>query len=102
MEELILNYLEKNYTFNLSTLSSYQLKDKVNGNHIYLTELFSNIYLIFGITSVEFESIWDKWANEKIIELNNRIVEIQYILYETNGNEFEITPEAINSIINKE
>jgi hypothetical protein len=77
MEELVINYLEKNYVFNLSTLYSFKLKDIHNGNDIYLTEVWSTIETIFNLSVNEFEIIWDKWADKKITELNNRITDIR-------------------------
>ena len=100
MEDIVINYLDKNYSFNLSTLYSYKLKDKHNGSDVYLTELWSDMEKIFNLSKEDFEKIWDKWADIKIIELNNRITDIRYKLYELNGTDYNLTSEDINQILN--
>lgn len=97
-----MNYLDKNYRFSLSTLSSYKLYDKINKIDISITSIWGDSETIFGISKETFLPIWDKWADIKITDLNNRITDIRYKLYELNGTDFEITSKDINMILNIE
>ena len=102
MEEIVTKYLNKQYCFTLSTLSSYKLWDRYKQENVYLRTIWSDMETIFGLSKEAFEPIWDKWAEEKILELNNRITDIRYQLYELSGIEVEITSEDINKILNTE
>ncbi len=102
MEEIVTRYLDKQYRFTLSTLSSYKLWDRNNRTNVYLTTIWGDMETIFGLSKEDFEPIWDKWAEAKILELNNRITDIRYQLYELNGCEVDVTSEDINKILAKE
>ncbi len=102
MEEIIIKYLDKQYMFSLSTLSSYKLYDKQNKGDVYLTTIWDDMETLFGITKEEFEPIWDKWADGKIIEINNRITEIRYKLYELNGADVQISAADMNILLRSE
>lgn len=102
MEDIVTKYLDKQYRFTLSTLSSYKLWDRINKENVYLTTIWADMETIFGLSKEAFEPIWDKWAEAKILELNNRITDIRYQLYELNGADVEITVQDINKILNTE
>ena len=74
----------------------------MNKKNVYLTTIWSDMETIFGLSKEAFEPIWDKWAEAKILELNNRITDIRYQLYELNGADIEIIMEDINKILNTE
>lgn len=102
MEEIVTKYLDKQYRFTLSTLSSYKLWDRVKKESVYLTTIWADMETIFGLSKEAFEPIWDKWAEAKILELNNRITDIRYQLYELNGRDVEISAADINKILNSD
>jgi hypothetical protein len=102
MEEIITSYLDKQYRFSLSTLSSYKLYDRTNNIDVSVISIWDEMGTIFGITKEEFEPIWDKWADGKIIEINNRITEIRYKLYELNGSDIDISAADINILLRSE
>jgi len=102
MEKIITSYLEKQYRFSLSTLSSYKLYDRTNNIDVSVLSIWDDMVTIFGITKEEFEPIWDKWADSKIIEINNRITEIRYKLYELNGSDIDISAADINILLRSE
>lgn len=100
MEKIIMKYLDKQYSFSLSTLSSYKLYDKINKSDVYLTSIWSDMETVFGLSKEDFEPIWDKWAEAKILELNNKITDIRYKLYELNGSEVILSSLDLNRLIN--
>lgn len=95
-----MKYLDKQYSFSLSTLSSYKLYDKINKSDVYLTSIWSDMETVFGLSKEDFEPIWDKWAEAKILELNNKITDIRYKLYELNGSEVILSSLDLNRLIN--
>lgn len=100
MEEIVIKYLDKQYMFSLSTLSSYKLYDKINKSDVYLTSIWADMETVFGLSKEDFEPIWDKWAEAKILEINNKITDIRYKLYELNGSEVILTSLDLNRLIN--
>jgi hypothetical protein len=102
MEEIVIKYLDKQYRFSLSTLSSYKLYDKINKSDVYLTSIWDDMETVFGISREAFEPIWDKWADAKITELNNRITDIRYKLHELNGGDINISAADINTLLMSE
>ena len=100
MEEIVIKYLDKQYRFSLSTLSSYKLYDKINKSDVYLTSIWADMETVFGLSKEDFEPIWDKWAEAKILEINNKITDIRYKLYELNGSEVILTSLDLNRLIN--
>jgi hypothetical protein len=100
MEKIIIKHLELQYKFTLSTLQSYQLVDRYNNQKIYIKSLFNDLEKIFGVSNEELLEIWDIWAERKILELNNRITEIRYQLYEATGvDSFDISINEINKVL---
>ena len=102
MEEIVIKYLDKQYRFSLSTLSSYKLYDKINKSDVSVISIWDDMETVFGISKEDFEPIWDKWADGKIIEINNRITEIRYKLYELNGADVHISAADINVLLRSE
>jgi hypothetical protein len=102
MEEIIVKYLDKNFKFTLSTLNSYKLFDRTTKENVYLTTVWNDVELIFGLSKEEFEPIWDKWAENHIININNKITDIRYKLYELNGNDLLLSVEDINTLLMSE
>jgi hypothetical protein len=102
MEEIVIKYLDKQYRFSLSTLSSYKLYDKINKSDVYLISIWNDMETVFGISREDFEPIWDKWVDIKITELNNRITDIRYKLYELNGGDIHISAADINTLLMSE
>jgi hypothetical protein len=100
MEEIVIKYLDRQYMFSLSTLSSYKLYDKINKSDVYLTSIWADMETVFGLSKEDFEPIWDKWAEAKILEINNKITDIRYKLYELNGSEVILTSLDLNRLIN--
>lgn len=97
MEKIIIKHLETQYRFTLSTLQSYQLIDVYSGEKIFIKTLFNDLEKIFGVDNEELLKIWDVWAENKILELNNRIADIRYKIYELTGvDELEISINKIN------
>lgn len=100
MEKIIIKHLELQYKFTLSTLQSYQLIDRYSNQKIYIKSLFNDLEKIFGVSNEELLEIWDIWAERKIVELNNKITEIRYQLYETTGiDSFEVSINEINRML---
>jgi len=102
MKDIIVNYLNKQYKFTLSTYVSYKLYDKVDNIDVSLKEALSSIILIFGIEETELMSIFDVWADEQAKILNNKITDIRYKLFEKTGVELELTAKDLNELIDKE
>lgn len=99
MEEIVISYLDKQYSFTMSTLYSFKLYDKLNKTEIYLKSLWLEIEVIFGLSFEDFEPIWEKWSDTKILEINNKITDMRYKLYEFNGTDIVLTTEEINKML---
>jgi hypothetical protein len=99
MKEVVFNYLDKHYRFTLSTYSSYMLQDKQTKEDVYLRSVFAELETIFSVTPEELEVIWGYWADAKILELNNKITDIRYKVYEITGKTVELGINEINNAL---
>ena len=99
MEQMITKYLENNYIFTLSTLVSYKLVDKFDGSEVGLRSVMQTIMSIFNIDEDTLFPIWEKWSESKAIEVNNRITDFRYKIYEATGYNVELSLEDMNKIL---
>jgi hypothetical protein len=99
MEELIVKYLETNYNFSLSTLISYKLVDKFDNSEVGLKSVIGNLKNLFNVDDDTLTPIWEKWSETKAIEINNRITDFRYKVYETTGYNVELSLEDMNKIL---
>jgi hypothetical protein len=102
MKEIVSKFLDDQYRFTLSTYSSYMLQDRYTKKDVYLRTVFENLKVIFGIEDDELQDIWDFWADKKIIELNNRITDIRYKIFEITGQDVEVGINEINAVLSKD
>jgi hypothetical protein len=102
MNKIILKYLNKQYKFTLSTYVSYKLYDKIDNSEIGLKDVMASIRLIFDIDEDELMSIFDKWADEQAVILNNQIADIRYKLYEETGVELVLTTKDLNNLMDND
>ena len=101
MKDIVLDYLNKNYRFSLSTLSSFMIKGRRGGEDIRLSELIASLKVIFSIGDEEISPIIDTWADYQTVLINNRIVDIQTRLYEK-GVTVQLSPSQLNIIMDDE
>lgn len=100
MEKIIIKHLDSQYMFTLSTIHSYKVIDRHTHEKIFIKTLLIDLQTIFGINSEELSDIWDIWCEKKIVELNNRITEIRYELYELTGvDDFNMSRDDINNAL---
>ena len=99
MEQMVIKYLENNYHFTLSTLVSYKLVDKFDGSEVGLRSVMQTIMSIFNIDDETLFPIWEKWSENKAIEVNNRITDFRYKIYEATGYNVELSLEDMNKIL---
>lgn len=100
MKEIVLKYLDDNYTMSLSTYVSYKLKDKYSGEDVSMKIIFEQLETIFSLTKEEKCNIFDSWADKKSIEMNNLIVAYQEKIYQLTGKTLKVSPEEMNGLIN--
>lgn len=101
MKDIILNYLNKNYRFSLSTPSSYIIKGRRGGEDVRLSELIDSLKVIFSINYEEISPIIDAWADYQTILINNRIVDIQNRLHKE-GITVELSTSQYNILMDDE
>ena len=102
MEEIIVKYLNKTYKFTLSTYVSYLLIDRASGKNVRPQEVFDTLHNVFSVEKVELERIYDKWAENQAIKMENLITDIRYRIYEKTGLQLELTVFDLNRLINLE
>ena len=102
MKEIILKYLNSQYRFTLSTYVSYNLYDKIEKREVRLAEGLKSIITIFGIDEAELMGIFDVWADEQAIIMQNMITDCRYKLYEKTGMELKLTPSDLNNLMSEE
>ncbi len=98
---MILNYLNRHYRFTISTYTSYKLYDKVDKREVPLKEALDSIKLIFNVKEEELFKIFDKWADEKAVDIQNKITDLRYKIYQETGLELELTTNDINKMLER-
>lgn len=82
MKELIIKYIERNFRFILTGLTSLFIFDLSTGKRLKPGELMSELTEIFGnIDYNETLSIVEPWFNGEITRIQNKIVDLQYDMY---------------------
>ena len=81
MEKIVLKYLNKNFTFTLSTLTSRYVKSRHTNEIIRMADLLKEIKQAFNIEEEEALSILDKWNEVEYVKINNALVDSQYLMY---------------------
>jgi hypothetical protein len=101
VKDIVLDYLNKNYRFGLSTLSSFILKGRRGGDDVRLSELVASLKVIFSISDEEISAIIELWADYQTLLINNRIVDIQNRLYKE-GVTVELSASQYNTLMDDE
>lgn len=83
MRDLIISFLDKHYT--ISENPAYTLWDKVLSKDVMLDEVLSSVTLIFGTDNHKTHDILMNWFGNKMIQFNNRLVDIQENIYLKTG-----------------
>jgi hypothetical protein len=81
MEKIVLKYLNKNFTFTLSTLTSRYVKSRHTNEIIRMADLLKEIKQAFNIEEEEALSILDKWNEVEYVKINNALVDSQHLMY---------------------
>jgi len=87
MKEIIIKYLQSNYRISVASLKNFKLYDIRNDRLESLHSVFESLRTIFGITEEELETIVNPWIEAQATKLHNAIVDVQYAVYNTTGNE---------------
>lgn len=99
METIIRDYLDANYKMTIKTYVDFKLYDKILAKSTYTKQIEGNIIEIFSISIEEFDAIWDKWLDSKITEFENKVVDMQYMIYEKTGLRIDLkNPRWVNSL----
>jgi len=98
MEDLIFNYLNKNYRFTLDTYENFIVKNKITGEDEKLSSVISSLHTIFNEEENFIMRIFDRWVDYQNAFLYNRITDIRENLLK-NGTEINLTVDEIVSYI---
>ncbi len=101
MKNIVLNYLNKNYRFSLSTFNSFILKGRRGEADIKLSALIEDLKVIFSITENEITPFIDAWADYQTTLIYNRVADIKERLYKE-GVTVELSPTQYNIIMDDE
>lgn len=102
MKEIVSKYLSTNYRFSVKSLKDYQIYDIKHQKFESLQSVFKLLLKVFALTSDELEEIVNPWVEEKATELNNRIVDIQYKIFQATGVEIKLTTDQLIQMIEDE
>lgn len=94
MDDFIKAYLSENYTFKLSTFSSFMLYDKVGKQDMHIRDFMVTIQTIFGVSDDEFQEIWEEWVDKEIEDLHTKID-----AYRKANGEYSKTVFEVNEIL---
>lgn len=98
-KKIVLDYLNRFYRFNLSTYTTYKLYDKIDKKEVPLKEALQSIKTIFNVNEDELFQVFDDWADEKAIEIQNKVTDLRYKIYEQTGLDLELTTNDLNKML---
>lgn len=102
MEEIIKKYLSDSYELNLKTYTNYKLYDKALRGPIYMQNVYNECREIFGLEDEVFEVIWDSWLSNEITNFENKLTDIQFLVYEKTGLELNFQNNRWADLITEE
>jgi hypothetical protein len=98
MKEIIINYLNKNYKLTLSSYITFMLEERASGENVKVADILKTLKPIFDINDDELMQIFDSWVDLNETIFNNKLVEINYKLYEKTGIDLGIS--NLDSVMN--
>lgn len=90
MREIITSYLDNNYEITLKTYVNYMLNEKTSNTSAFMQDIKAEVSEIYDMTDMEFDLIWDSWLATKIVEFENKVTDIQFLIYEKTGIEINL------------
>lgn len=102
MEEIVNGYLTDTYEVNLKTYTTFKLFDKFLSSSIYMQDVFREVSEIFGLNEEEFDNIWTPWLRNTVLEFENKLTDIQYLIYEKTGLELNLQNKNWSDLIDEE
>jgi hypothetical protein len=99
MKQIVINYLDDNYKFTLSTYASYKLREKLSNSDISLREVFIQLEIIFSLPEDELREAFEIWCDIKAIEMNNLVVDLQDKIYQLTGKVIQVPVDQMNGLI---
>jgi len=99
MKQIVINYLDDNYKFTLSTYASYKLREKLSNSDISLREVFIQLEIIFSLPEDELREAFEIWCDIKAIEINNLVVDLQDKIYQLTGKVVQVPVDQMNGLI---
>lgn len=99
MKQIVINYLDDNYKFTLSTYASYKLREKLSNSDISLREVFIQLEIIFSLPEEELREAFEIWCDIKAIEMNNLVVDLQDKIYQLTGKVIQVPVDQMNGLI---
>lgn len=91
MKELILNFLETNYTFNFESYAYHSLYDKGAERNKGMHSILKDMNTVFIVDSEVFVEAFEEWTSKKVEEVKTLILEVQDKLQKLTGKEVSIS-----------
>lgn len=87
MKEVILKYLKSQYCFTPKSYVNYKVFDIAENREVSLSVILKSLPKIFGSDETEIMAIFEAWADEQAIIMNNRVTEYKYAYFAKYGVE---------------
>lgn len=109
MNKIILSYLKNTYQIDYESLAHYQVvvkNSKYSKGKISFSEVFNDIQEVFNISVGHAGILYDKWIDESVVSLDNKVADIQYKIYERTGSTLlmdadqEVIKSVVDSLVN--
>lgn len=85
MKKIVFNFLSTNYEITVKTYVNAKLYDKFGKKPTYCADVKDIIIEVFNLNVSEFDKYWDEWLLNKLTDFENKLVDIQYLIYEKTG-----------------
>lgn len=104
MKDIIKLHLTNNYKVTLNSYTKFKLFDLGSNVDVHVKSVMDETINLLGISVNEYEEAWDEWIDVEITLFENRVVDLQFEIYEKTGITLDLHEPRFNKYLtgNKE
>lgn len=99
MKKLIKHHLTNNYRVTLSSYTKFRLFDLGMNNEVHVRTVMEETIELLNLELDEFQEAWDEWIDLEIVLFENRVVDLQFEIYEKTGITLDLHEPRFNKFL---
>ncbi len=99
MKEIVIDFLNDNYKLTAVSLKTFKLREIHTQTDVGMNGLIKVLIKVFSISHDEITDIFNSWLDQKVIELENKIIDINLKIKMLTGVYINLNDEQLTKII---